>query len=298
MIYLHLFKTQQEHDNIYNCSSEEYIEPWVGYVEQTDSVSFNMPPCPPDYTKEYFTIELLQSGKITNGYLGHSIDYSANDGETWTIMRENEETPIYDAGQKILMRSTSPMVEETNENFGFTVNAPFNVSGNILSLNYGENFTEHTTFDGWANWICGGLFANSQVVSAENLILPAPSMSSHYQAMFSGCTQLIAAPQLTGTTLQQKCYHRMFKGCTALTTAPELPALSIPKSAYTEMFSGCTSLNYIKAMFTTTPSTRYTQNWVSGVASSGTFVKNSAASWNVRGVNGIPTGWNVETAET
>ena len=287
MIYLHLFKTQQEHDNIYNCSSEEYIEPWVGYVEQTDSVSFNMPPCPPDYTKEYFTIELLQSGKITNGYLGHSIDYSANDGETWTIMRENEETPIYDAGQKILMRSTSPMVEETNENFGFTVNAPFNVSGNILSLNYGENFTEHTTFDGWANWICGGLFANSQVVSAENLILPAPSMSSHYQAMFSGCTQLIAAPRLTGTTLQQKC-----------STAPELPALSIPNSAYTEMFSGCTSLNYIKAMFTTTPSTRYTQNWVSGVASSGTFVKNSAASWNVRGVNGIPTGWNVETAET
>jgi hypothetical protein len=49
-------------------------------------------------------------------------------------------------------------------------------------------------------------------------------------------------------------------------------------------------------MFTTTPSTSYTNNWVDGVASTGTFVKNRAATWDVGGVNGIPTGWTVETA--
>jgi hypothetical protein len=64
------------------------------------------------------------------------------------------------------------------------------------------------------------------------------------------------------------------------------------------MFAGCTSLNYIKAMFTTTPSTTYTNNWVSGVASTGTFVKNSAATWNVTGTSGIPTGWTVQTVST
>jgi hypothetical protein len=64
------------------------------------------------------------------------------------------------------------------------------------------------------------------------------------------------------------------------------------------MFTNCSKLNYIKAMFTTTPSTTYTQNWVSGVAASGTFVKNSAASWDVSGVHGIPSGWTVETAST
>ena len=37
-------------------------------------------------------------------------------------------------------------------------------------------------------------------------------------------------------------------------------------------------------------------NWVSGVAASGTFVKNSAATWNVTGTSGIPTGCTVETA--
>ena len=91
----------------------------------------------------------------------------------------------------------------------------------------------------------------------------------------------------------------MFTGCTSLTTAPELPATELADGAngcYGGMFLGCTKLNYIKAMFTTTPSTLYTNQWVSGVAANGTFVKNSAATWNVTGVNGIPSGWTVETA--
>jgi len=62
------------------------------------------------------------------------------------------------------------------------------------------------------------------------------------------------------------------------------------------MFYGCTKLNYIKAMFTTTPSDTYTSYWVRSVASSGTFVKNSAATWDVTGTSGIPSGWTVETA--
>lgn len=62
------------------------------------------------------------------------------------------------------------------------------------------------------------------------------------------------------------------------------------------MFINCSNLNYIKAMFTTTPTTSYTAQWVSGVAATGTFVKNSAATWNVTGVNGIPDGWTVQTA--
>jgi hypothetical protein len=65
---------------------------------------------------------------------------------------------------------------------------------------------------------------------------------------------------------------------------------------YLFMFEGSTNLNYIKAMFTTKPGSGYTSYWVDGVSSSGTFVKNSAATWNVRGRNGIPSGWTIETA--
>ena len=88
----------------------------------------------------------------------------------------------------------------------------------------------------------------------------------------------------------------MFYGCTGLTTAPELPATTLAQGCYANMFYDCTSLNYIKAMFTTIPTNSCTYRWVSGVASSGTFVKNSAATWNVTGINGVPTGWTVETA--
>jgi hypothetical protein len=35
-------------------------------------------------------------------------------------------------------------------------------------------------------------------------------------------------------------------------------------------------------------------SWVSGVSSTGTFVKNVAATWNVTGKNGIPSGWTIE----
>jgi hypothetical protein len=49
-------------------------------------------------------------------------------------------------------------------------------------------------------------------------------------------------------------------------------------------------------MFTTTPGTTNTRDWVNGVAASGTFVKNSAATWTTTGNNGVPTGWTVQTA--
>ena len=117
-----------------------------------------------------------------------------------------------------------------------------------------------------------------------------------YNNMFRDCTSLTVAPELPATTLEYGCYSCMFYGCTSLTTAPELPATTLATSCYEYMFQDCTRLNYIKAMFTTTPSKSYTDSWVKSVASSGTFVKNSAATWTTTGVNGIPTGWTVQTA--
>ena len=117
-----------------------------------------------------------------------------------------------------------------------------------------------------------------------------------YTRMFIGCTSLVNAPELPATTLAVYCYSNMFRNCTALVNAPELPATTLEDDCYYNMFYDCTSLNYIKAMFTTTPSTDYTQNWVQNVSATGTFVKNSAAQWNVSGVHGIPSGWTVQTA--
>ena len=129
--------------------------------------------------------------------------------------------------------------------------------------------------------------------------LPATTLEyGCYSQMFRNCSSLTIAPKLLATTLAEDCYQSMFYGCTSLVTAPELPATTLASSCYSNMFRKCINLNYIKAMFTTTPSTTYTSNWVNGVASSGTFVKNSAAQWNVSGDSGIPNGWTIETTSS
>lgn len=134
-------------------------------------------------------------------------------------------------------------------------------------------------------------YCSSLTIAPE---LPATTAAgSCYASMFQNCTSLTQAPALPATTLADSCYYAMFRKCTSLTQAPELPATTLANYCYRYMFQDCTKLNYIKAMFTTTPSSTYTSNWVSGVASTGTFVKNPNATWNVTGVNGIPSGWTV-----
>ena len=124
--------------------------------------------------------------------------------------------------------------------------------------------------------------------------LPATTLADWcYHGMFQGCTGLTSAPELPATTLADWCYRGMFQGCTGLTTAPELPATTLTEGCYYEMFKGCTKLNYIKALFTTTPSSSYTENWVAGVAAKGTFVKSGSAIWDETGDDGIPSGWTI-----
>ena len=130
--------------------------------------------------------------------------------------------------------------------------------------------------------------------------LPATELASYcYSNMFEGCTSLTTAPELPATTLVNYCYQYMFLSCTSLTTAPVLPATTLVNYCYYSMFGDCSKLNYIRAMFTTTPSSSYTIDWVSGVAPTGTFVKNKDATWDVtatinNGYIGIPSGWTVK----
>lgn len=116
--------------------------------------------------------------------------------------------------------------------------------------------------------------------------------------MFQNCTSLVNAPELPATTLANGCYYYMFSGCTSLVNAPELPATTLASYCYNYMFNGCTNLSYIKAMFTTDPSTNYLNSWVGDVSTTGTFVKNSAATWeNTFGISAIPSGWTVELVD-
>ena len=204
-------------------------------------------------------------------------------------------------------------------------NKPHNVGGNIFSLLYGEDFNSQTEFKNSGDMPFKELFyKDTNLIDAFDLLLPAETLkSSCYDLMFYGCTNLVSAPELPATTLADKCYYYMFYGCTNLVSAPScLPATTLVASCYEDMFSqcinmikspdilattlasrccilmfdGCSNLNHIKVMFTTTPAVSYTAYWVRGVAASGTFIKNPAATWNVTGTEGVPSGWTIEYA--
>ena len=125
-----------------------------------------------------------------------------------------------------------------------------NVGGNIMSLLYGDNFENQTTFPNNSSYNFANLFQNySKLVNASNLELPVTTMTDYcYSYMFGGCTALTTAPVLPATTLAQYCCQYMFNGCTSLTTAPALPATTLAWGCYRYMFSGCSNL-------TTTPAT-------------------------------------------
>ena len=282
---------------------------------------------PRDYSEEYLTFECIVKDGGDNfdfniplggtDFSVTSVSYSLDNGQTWTTYT-NEGNDInislnLSAGDKILLKGNARNYASQHLDYDSPAEDYSNIHlmgdwlvyGNIMSLFYGDNFVGETSFpkDGSNNskYNCAGLFYhNDECIMGDlsNLILPATTLTQNcYYMMFADCPDAITkAPELPATTLAVGCYANMFNGCTSLTTAPELPATTLANYCYGSMFNGCTNLNYIKAMFTTTPSSSYTYNWVNGVAASGTFVKNRAATWNVTGVNGIPTGWTVETA--
>ncbi|MCR5851310.1 MAG: leucine-rich repeat protein [Bacteroidaceae bacterium] len=115
---------------------------------------------------------------------------------------------------------------------------------------------------------------------------------SCYEGMFSGCTSLTTAPELPATTLADDCYAEMFSGCTSLTTAPVLRATTLAPYCYCGMFLDCSNLNRVKCLATSMSANNCTTEWLSGVASSGTFTKAAGVTWST-GESGIPENWTV-----
>ena len=321
-----------------------------------------------DASKNYFTIEVLEDGLQVN--IPNYYEYCIDDG-FW-----NKATSITyinaDAGQSIYFKGT--LTPSNHNGIGnFTITKKCNLSGNIMSLLYGDEFEGQTDLTGKDYVFYDLFFGCDTIIDASQLILPSTTLAySCYESMFRGCKSLSQAPELPATTLVKNCYNCMFQDCTSLVTAPELPATTLAEfcyrymfrnctslvaapsilpatsvggygyaymfnnctslvnapelpatelanscyesmfrgckslvsaptlpattlasRCYESMFDGCSKLNYIKALFTTTPGSLYTYDWVKGVSSTGTFVKNIEATWNVTGVDGVPSDWTV-----
>lgn len=149
-----------------------------------------------------------------------------------------------------------------------------------------------------ANYCYAGMFQDCTSLTTAPSVLPVTDLADYcYYEMFSNCRKLTTAPTLPATTLAQECYRNMFRGCWSLITAPSvLPATTLADWCYAGMFEYCGKLNYIKCLATDISASNCTNNWVNGIASTGTFVKaSSMTSWTTD-ESGIPTGWTVQDA--
>lgn len=248
-----------------------------------------------------------------------TLQYS-RDGITWTAMLQGDEintltetgnTPIYVRGKGC-----------SNSTTDFTRlkvwGGQLSVRGNISALWDYEDLNKPLSP------YCGNnLFNGSDgLVDASKLVMPNTTASHCYYCMFVSCRSLTYVPILPATTLADYCYYEMFWACTSLTTVPDnmLPATTlanncyngmflictsltrapfldytgkIPKNAYYYMFEGCTKLKYVRCLATSRSVTTSTFDWLAGVASDGTFVKNSNATFWTRTNSGIPASWTI-----
>jgi hypothetical protein len=161
--------------------------------------------------------------------------------------------------------------------------------GNIALANTNQSYNKFSL-------VTGRIAASGNVMSLLNGDMPDSALSNYcFVGLFRNCTSLVTAPELPATNLATLCYSTMFFNCTSLITAPKLPATNLAVTSCMAMFSNCKNLNSIEVAFSTFPPST-TNNWVSGVSPTGTFVCPTALGTNdtiKRGVSACPEGWTV-----
>ena len=287
-----------------------------------------------DYSQDYLTIRTLEDNNVI--YIEDDdystvqntakISYSLDNGSTWTQLSSGGGTITLSIANRTVLLKGNDLTPTSGGTIHIYSSDQVSVYGNIMSLEYGDNFVGQTSLGG-KNKIFMGLFTSSinhlKIYSAVNLILPAITLTEScyasmfssiselnippyilpattlafkcYHSMFSGCALLYTAPKLPATTLAEQCYALMFNGCN-MWNMPELPATTLAEQCYAFMFNGCTGLSCIKCLATDISATDCTTNWLNGVSASGTFIKDSQMSNWTTGVNGIPQGWTIQDA--
>lgn len=287
MDYLKLFETEQDY-NAY--ITDDPLLPNVSYVIESDVVHYN----PKEEDEDtYLTFEALEDG--TFSFTRDGLSYSTDEGQTWTALAANTQTPTVLSGETIMFKGE--MTPTSEHGIGtFRSTGRFNIRGNVMSLLFGDDYEGQDDLTGY-DYAFRDLFNGAPIVDASRLLLPAATLASFcYVQMFYQCYYLTTPPTiLPATTLASACYMGMFYSCTNLTTTPALPAETLVQTCYEGMFMFCPILNYIKMMATDITAERCLYKWVQGVSSTGTFVKNANAQWDVTGESGVPSGWTIET---
>lgn len=218
---------------------------------------------------------------------------TSTDGSTWTDYAWSNKTgdtlTLANVGDKVYMRAkgeNSTISKNYNNYYRFSMTGKIAASGNIQTLlNANGSRTDIP------NACYAFMFSGCSSLTTAPA-LPATTLADYsYNGMFDSCTSLTQAPVISAMTLGQWSCLSMFRGCTSMRNVV-LPATTLSAIAsYSYMFYNCSSLSSIEVGLSAWPSDNTkTENWVQGVAASGTFTC-PAALPDERGNNRIPSGW-------
>lgn len=257
-----------------------------------------------------------------------SVSYSLDNGKTWITTNNNGTstqtitTPTVRAGKRIIWKGIATLYD--TETYYASVSAfsstgNFVAYGNVISMLIGDNFADESLLPtGWnlrnifygctkltdasgmvfpisitTNAYYAMFYQNTGLITPPST-LPATTLTDNcYRQMFFGCSNMTSCPAILATTVASMCCYQMFQNDSNITTSPVLLALSLAYYCYANMFLNCTKLNHVTMYATSGVSSGNVSSMLSNTSSTGTFVKNSAATWTESIV--IPSNWTVET---
>lgn len=302
---LKIFATQSDYEAYI---ADKPILPNVSYIKSDESVGFA-----PKY--EPFYIEAIEDLRVQ--FSGNDLQYSL-DNINWNRLPNSTETPTIRAGEKVYFKAEG-LVPQALKGIGtFSITSYCNVGGNILSLLFGD-YAYRQSLVGY-DFAFTKLLERTPIIDASLLLLPSDYLSYQcYRELFSRCSDLLYAPKLPAMNLAAWCYEETYAYCSNLETPSELPAKVLVGYCYCNMYrnsgikvspilsadtlvDGCyngifMNCPQLQKVTMTAKNNLGAHNalsvWVSGVPSSGTFVK-AAGVTIPTGESGIPSGWTIE----
>lgn len=219
---------------------------------------------------------------------------------------------LANAGDSVQFWNSATRLGTSSSNYcKFVLTGTISARGNVLSLiNFSRNcyawsfyqlFNENHALitspeipaDTLGESCCRGMLRNTDITEAPDIRATLLIYTCCYD-MLTLCTSLLRFPRFSANTANGMALYGMCAYDTSLTSANLESIEEVKTDSLTNLFNGCKSLNEISVGFTswTYNGNSCTKRWVSGVASSGTFIKPTALPEEY-GVDRIPEGWTV-----
>ena len=157
--------------------------------------------------EENNTIFNMTIGKNVSTSIFLWIEYSVDEGETWTHIDNVDNgtvtfsMPSINATQSVIMRGNGKSMGcyYTDKSYYTQIknnSKKFTVCGIIMTLLKGAWADRNTRLDEGTDYSFRTLFENTKVTHSDRLIMPPNAVKDCFNSMFKGCTELVSAPLL------------------------------------------------------------------------------------------------------